>query len=178
MSEQEGGKFRLHKALELSEFIIAAKFLIKRALNIEAVARTFKQLWQSRNGFRIKDMGNHVVLFIFDNKVDTDKVFASEPWSFDRHLVVIQHYDKHMNLRDLSFNLATFWIQLYNVLIRFMNKEVAEGICSGMGEVCRVEGMKSDCGSFLRVRVTINASKLLIVGELFYWMKGLKKENY
>lgn len=35
------------------EFILNAKFMTSKALNMDAVARTFKQLWHSTNGFQI-----------------------------------------------------------------------------------------------------------------------------
>ena len=44
---------------------ITAKSFTQRVLNMEAIARTFKQLWQTKKGFEVKDMGNHVVLFVF-----------------------------------------------------------------------------------------------------------------
>lgn len=58
--EGEGSGFWLHKEMGSSEFIIAVKFFTKRVLNIEAVTRTFKQLWRSRNVFKIKDLGIHI----------------------------------------------------------------------------------------------------------------------
>ena len=61
------------------DFILAAKFHTKRVLNVEAVAQNFSQLWRTRNGFKIKDQGNHVVLFIFENKFDCDRIFSSQP---------------------------------------------------------------------------------------------------
>ena len=59
------------------EFVLATKLFAKRALNTDAIARNFSQLWRSWNGFKIKDLGNHIVLFIFDNKLDTDRILAS-----------------------------------------------------------------------------------------------------
>ena len=46
------------------------------------------------NGFKIKKEGDHVVLFTFDNKEEMEKVIDAEPWSFDKHLVVLQCYDR------------------------------------------------------------------------------------
>ena len=142
--QQEGGDLQLDKEQESSEFIITAKVFTKRALNIEAVAITFKNLWQLRSGFRIKDLGNHVVLFIFDKKFNTDKILSSETWSFDRHLVVILRYDKYKPVHELYFNQVTFWVQLFNIWIQFVNRKVAEGICSSIGKACGVEGSEND----------------------------------
>lgn len=76
----------------MMEFILAAKFLTKRALNIDAIAKTFAPLWRSTNGFKIKKEGDHVVLFTFDDKNEMEKILAVEPWSFDKRLMVLQRY--------------------------------------------------------------------------------------
>ena len=34
--------------------------------------------------------GTTKVLFVFDNKVEVDRVLQSEPWTFDKHLVVME----------------------------------------------------------------------------------------
>jgi len=35
-----------------------------------------------------------MVLFDFQLNVDVEKVFMGEPWTFDRHLVVMERYDR------------------------------------------------------------------------------------
>lgn len=96
LSNQEGSDFCVRQDLGSDEFILAAEFFTKRILSTEAIARTFKQLWHSRNGFKTNDLVNHIVLFIFENKLETDQVLSSEPGSFDKRPMVIQSYDKDM----------------------------------------------------------------------------------
>ena len=88
LSECEGSNFHITEEQAKTEFILAAKFLTKRALNIDAIAKTFTPIWRSRNGFKIKKESDHVVLFTFDEKSEIDKVMAAEPWSFDKRLMV------------------------------------------------------------------------------------------
>lgn len=40
------------------------------------------------------------MLITFDNKEEMDKILEIEPWSFDKHLVVLQRYDKDIDLSD------------------------------------------------------------------------------
>ena len=88
--------------------IIAAKFLTKRALNLEAIAATFTPIWRSKHGFKIKNLGNHIMLFSFDNETEVDTILANAPWSFDKHLMILQKYDRVCKIEGLDFNNTSF----------------------------------------------------------------------
>lgn len=96
-------------------------------------------------------MGDHIVLFIFYNKLELDRVLASQPWSFDKHLIAIQRYELWMSARDLCFNIIQLWVQVYDIPVRFMNRVVAEDTCSGIGEVCPFEYSEMEGGDYMRV---------------------------
>lgn len=82
--EEETNKVTLDEENpENKEVILAAMFLTRRALNIEAVGRTLKPLWKTRNGFEIRDVGNHVILFVFDNENEAERILATELWTYD-----------------------------------------------------------------------------------------------
>ena len=106
--EREGVGCCLTNEDSTIEFSIAAKFLTKRALSVEVLAQTFNPLWRAQNGFKIQNIGYHRILFTFDNKDDVDRILSSEPWSFDKHLVVMHRYDRDMSIQDLKFeNIQT-----------------------------------------------------------------------
>lgn len=79
LNDKEGGDLRLNKDRCISDFSITAKFLTKRALNTESVIRTFNSIWRSVNGFKVRNDGNHIILFTFDNEEEVDKIFEGEP---------------------------------------------------------------------------------------------------
>ncbi|XP_065638603.1 uncharacterized protein LOC136071356 [Quercus suber] len=166
LSNREEPKFRLNNDLATPEFFLAAKFFTKRALNPDAIAATFKPLWRAKNGFKIKNLGNHFVLFTFDNKNTIENILANEPWSFDKHLVGLQRYDGVSVVENMSFNLTPFWVQVHGIPVRFMNKAVAEGICETVGQVCcSTKTPTEEYGSFMRVRVLVDVSQPLCRGR-------------
>ena len=75
---------------KVGKWVLAVKFLTRRIVNIEAVAQTFRPLWRTRREFEVSDAGNNVVLFDFMLEADVEKVLMGEPWSFDRHIVVLE----------------------------------------------------------------------------------------
>ena len=51
---------------------------------------------------KVKNLGNHIVLFTFDNKLEVDNIISSEPWNFDKHLMVLQCYDKDISVEAVA----------------------------------------------------------------------------
>lgn len=110
LMDREGDDMKLKKKGPTKEFSLVARFLTNRALIIDVVARTFTPLWRTRNGFQIRNLGDHKLLFIFDNKPDAEKVLQNEPRGFDKHLIVFQRYNKDTILEDYSLNEASLWV--------------------------------------------------------------------
>ena len=81
---------------------------MKWAINIEDITKTFTPLWRSRSEFKIKNLGDHVILFTFENENEVKKVLNAEPWCFDKHLVIMQKYDKSMAMEELKFEKTRF----------------------------------------------------------------------
>ena len=79
MDEREGGEVQLNENESSKNVTIAAKFLTKRALNTESVVRTFNPIWRPKNGFKVRRVGDHIILFIFDNEEEVEKIIEGEP---------------------------------------------------------------------------------------------------
>lgn len=107
LSKREQTDYILPLDQRIGEFILAAKDFTTRFLNMDVVAWTLKQIWRSTNGFRIRHQGDLRILFVFDNLSNVDKILHNQPWSFDKHLVVLQRYVHDIPVRSLTFNKAT-----------------------------------------------------------------------
>ena len=173
LSECEGSNFRIKKDQAKNEFVIAAKFFTKRALNIDTIAETFTPIWRSKNGFKIKKESSHMVLFMFDDKNEMEKVMAAEPWSFDKRLMVLQRYGKEKDLGDTEFNKVTFWVQVHDLPIRFRTRKIAEQLSEAIGKVnIGIDDAETEGDNFLRVRVTMDISQPLCRGRVILLDSG------
>ena len=173
LNVREGEELGLDDELSSKNFTMAAKFLTRRALNIEVVTRSFSPLWRSMKGFEVRRSSDHVLLFTFEKKEEGERIMSNAPWSFDKHLVVLQWYDKEVPLKDLVFDKFLIWVQIHDVLLRFMNKAVAEKLCAVFGIVWKdIDEGETDGGSFLRMKVTIDVNRPLCKGRLISLSHG------
>ena len=98
LSDREGPGYCLLDDESNEKFSIAAKFLTKRAINMEVIAKTFNPLWKTKNGLKIQSFGDHKFLFSFDSREEVDRILEGEPWTFDKHLVVMSRYESESSL--------------------------------------------------------------------------------
>ena len=149
LNDREDVNLELSEEKSSNEFIMAAKFLTKRALSVEAVIKTFNPLRRSMRGFEVRRAGDHTLLFVFENREEVEKILSNAPWSFNKHLVVLQWYDREVPVRALKFNTISVWIQVHDIPVRFQSHKVAEELCEVAGSVCRGTDINEmDGGSF------------------------------
>ncbi|KAL0011036.1 hypothetical protein SO802_006144 [Lithocarpus litseifolius] len=124
---------------------------------MEVIIRTFSPLWRVRNGFKVREAGDHIRLFVFDNAKEVDKIMASEPLSFDKHLVDLHRLANAIPVQEVAFNTVSVWVQIHDISVSFLNKEVAEDLCEAVGVVDRSsKDDEMDGGSYIRVRVRVD----------------------
>lgn len=107
-----------------------------------------------------------MILFVFEVKRDAEHVLAMEPWTFDKHLVLLQKYDGSCPVRNLKFLNIKFWIQLHGLLVNRLNWKTAIEVGKLVRCVFYLERKGDMIGSdFLQVRAEIDVSKPLCHGR-------------
>ena len=130
---------------------MAAKFLTKRALNVEAIGRTFKPLWRAKKDFKVREVGDHILLFVFELEADAEWVLANEPWTFDKHIVLLQRFDGSTPPRYLRFTKLKFWVQIYGLLISLLDPETTMELGESLGQVTPCENPNELVGGIFYV---------------------------
>ena len=174
LSESEGSRYQVRDEPGEEEYFIAARFLTRRTISAEAIARTFKLVWRTKKGFEVRDIGNHRVMFVFTNEEDVARVMQGEPWSFDKHLVALKWVEKNALIQNVIFDRTTFWIQVHDIRIRSATMDMAKEIVSLAGEVVEdvVDEGQQDKYNFMRIRVIIDLTKPLCRGRRISTAKG------
>jgi len=123
LTNEDGERVRLTKSHFSTDekHILAARFMTRSALNVEAVVRTFKPLWRARKEFVIREAGDHMLLFVFRSDTDAERVLANEPWSFDKHVVLFRRYNFSIQTKNLKFFTMKFWIKMHGLPMSMLN---------------------------------------------------------
>ena len=168
LTEEEDTKLSLSKSKNLrsKEFVVAAEFLTRRALNVEAIGRTFKPLWRAKKEFKVREAGDHILLFVFELELDTKRVLANEPWTFDKRVVLLQRFDGSTSARYLRFTKLKIWVQIHGLPMRMLDSETAVEIGETLGQVIPCENSSEQVGGdLLQIQVEIDVLKPLCRGR-------------
>ena len=178
LSEEEECGAKVSRHIELVVHRLAGKFLTKRVLNVDVVARTFKPLRKPIGEIKIRDIRDNILLFEFEDILDLERVLEYEPWSYDRNLVVFQRTIDAESALSLDYSFTTFWMQIHNKPPNLVTQETGESIGNRLGTMLQVADPEDDGtgGEFLRVRIKLDilqplprCCKLWNEGKLAGW---------
>ncbi|TXG69857.1 hypothetical protein EZV62_004792 [Acer yangbiense] len=116
-----------------------------------------------KDGMEIESVSGNTFTFHFHNIQDLERVLAGGRWSFDSALIAMEIPVGKGTIGSLSFNQADFWIQIHQVPLLCMTREIGQFLGGLIGMVIDVDGGASgDCvGKFMRVRVQVDISRAL-----------------
>ncbi|KAL5817683.1 hypothetical protein ACOSQ3_026061 [Xanthoceras sorbifolium] len=80
-------------------------------------------------------------MFVFSFKClwDRRRVLEGGPWSFDKFLLVLKEPVGIGRIEELGFSSALFWVQIYNLPLAYLNKEVGLFLGDMIGRVREVD---------------------------------------
>lgn len=111
--EEEGDKFNFQHVGTKKGCTLAAKFFTICQLSVDAVIWTLRPLWRPKLAFQVRDIGNHILLFTFEEELDAERVLLGEPWSFDKYFIALRCREDDNTLCSICFNSARLWLQVH-----------------------------------------------------------------
>ena len=97
-------------------------------------------------------------------------------WFFDNRLIMLKRFTNGVSSENVTFQRSPFWIRVFNIPIKIMNATVGNYIDNEIGVPLLVDAPKSGLawGPFLRIRVDVDITKLLMRGKMIQ-IEGMEK---
>ena len=71
------------------------------------------------------------------------EVQDKSPWSFDKRLILLKHFNGHLSLGNVTFQHYPFWFRVFSIPLKTMNKTVGTHIVNVIGNSLMVDAPKS-----------------------------------
>ncbi|GAV75574.1 DUF4283 domain-containing protein, partial [Cephalotus follicularis] len=134
-----------------------------KSFNMEVLNNIMKSLWKPKFGLRIRDIGNNLFLFQFNNEQDRMKVLELGPWWFDRHILLLDKVDVETHPSSISLHKASFCVRVYGVPFLCLSDTVVRIIRDNIGDLEEIEvtSGKKENSQYLKLRVRIDVREPL-----------------
>ncbi|TXG48274.1 hypothetical protein EZV62_027568 [Acer yangbiense] len=169
LKEKEGPLRQLQTSLKDDgrkrlAFRLVGKILSNKLVNREAFMTLIPKIWKIKQGMEIEVVDRNVFSFTFKCVEDRRMVLQGGPWRFDKALLVLVEPTGIGAIQEISFNKAVFWVQILNIPLLCMTKEIDAFLGGMIGEFREIDVSQSgECvGKYLGVRVVINVDEPLL----------------
>ncbi|XP_041025493.1 uncharacterized protein LOC121265896 [Juglans microcarpa x Juglans regia] len=157
----------IHESMKKGRLCLLAQVTANKVVNREAFKSTMSKVWKPEGWIRFKEIGENQVLLEFQKEQDKGIVIAGRPWSFDRMLACLEEFDGCTPLKEIPFAFEVFWVQVHDLSLACMTKDVGVQIGERIGTMLDVEvdGSGVGWGQFLDIKVVVDITKTLIRGK-------------
>ena len=125
---------------------VTVKVLSDRRFSREALKQTLRTIWRISKGMSFTDAPDGLLLVEFFDVGDKDRVLIGRPWSFERCLLLVTLLEGDVQPSKLEMNLVPFWVQIHDLPLLYMNREVGEGVGGILGSILLVDTDENGVG--------------------------------
>ncbi|KAK2636108.1 hypothetical protein Ddye_030900 [Dipteronia dyeriana] len=169
LEEKEGPVHKLDVDLknhgeQKMAFYLVGKVLSTKLIDRKTFISQIRIKWKVKEEVVIEIVTGNIFLFTFKNANDKRHVLADGPWIFGKALIVLEEPQGTGDISCMKFNRVEFWVQIHNVPLLCMNKEIGMFLGGMIGEVTDIDvGPLGYCmGKFLRLQIVIEIDKPLL----------------
>jgi hypothetical protein len=146
---------------------LIGRIMSERRIQKEAFRAFMARLCKTSGKVAFKELHDNIWLIEFSTEADKRRVQEGCPWLFDRNVLILKEVEESVPPAQMDFSKSPFWIQVHEIPLICMNKEVGHKI----GETIRrveemdVTGEGIGWGRCLRIRVQVDITKPLERGR-------------
>lgn len=121
--------------ISLARKSLVGKVCTTKTLNKNAVKDIISKAWSAYPDLHISELGKTLYLFSFTSEDHTKDVMRRASWFVMNHLLSLQFWLPEVSLYELDFDYNSFWIQIHNFPLEYLNSKNITTILSKIGTV-------------------------------------------
>jgi hypothetical protein len=94
--------------------------------------------WRLTRTFTFKILEGNLFMFEFELARDKARVLESRPWVFEGNLFLVEDFDGRTSPSEFTFEKVSFWVQMMNLPLICMGREVGFKLEASFGKVEKV----------------------------------------
>ncbi|KAK1562331.1 hypothetical protein Q3G72_010277 [Acer saccharum] len=166
--EREGLVQRLQEVLKMvgAQHLVLSlvrKVISNKMINRDVFMGVMGCVWQVSNGVEIEFVSSNIFMFHFNNLGDCTRVLNGGLWTFDGALIALVEPTRMGDIGALTFCYLEFWVQIHQVPLLCLSKEIGWFLGSTVGEVKDVDVATSE--EFLQVQVVVWTLRVDVIGD-------------
>jgi hypothetical protein len=128
------------------------------------------RIWKTLDLVQFKENHENLWLLEFGNESDKRRIKEGRPWLFDRCVLVLKEVEESILPSQMDFSKALFWVQVHDMPLTCMNREIGYRIGESLGAVEEVDvtGDGVGWGRCLRIRVYLDLTRPLDRGRALH----------
>ncbi|XVF22975.1 hypothetical protein REPUB_Repub12eG0217300 [Reevesia pubescens] len=97
------------------------------------------QIWKLKKGLSITEIGDKIFMFSFGCILEKTRILQTQPWSFNKALLVLKEIDNMVRPDSLEMKWCPFWIQVHGLLAGLISEKVGIAIGESLGAVEQID---------------------------------------
>ncbi|KAE8804979.1 hypothetical protein D1007_19000 [Hordeum vulgare] len=162
ISEEEATPLVIDDSEEGSQpkWLLAGRVLCRNLLHIQMIQSALRPAWGNPRGLLFRSLGENTFAAEFESKRDRDRVWDGSPWHINKHAVILQNLEEHMQPSELAFESLPVWVHVVNLPYNLRNNKWGLAIARQIDKTASIVQI-DPVGGFLRACVSIDVRKPL-----------------
>ncbi|XP_027071609.1 uncharacterized protein [Coffea arabica] len=109
---------------------LLGKIVGEKIANFTGVKNFVTSAWGYPRDLTVAELGPNLFQFILPRQDDRERIAQGGPWIIDNQLLVLNSWYEGIENDEKAFNLAPLWVQVWNLPVHYISKEVGKKIGS------------------------------------------------
>ena len=90
------------EAEKVGKNCLIGKLVLNKRANVEVMKNVLCNVWKVTARMTIKEVGDRLYVFHFEDNLEKERVRLTQPWSFNKSLLVLENFDGKVQPEEIN----------------------------------------------------------------------------